>query len=257
MTSHENSGADLAQSSPEDSLRAGHTQHDLLPVQVDLGNISSDELTEDAALALLNRRDLPSKAVEEIGKNESLLKSRKACIALAAHPHAPRRLSLRLIRQFYTFDLMQFALNPAVMPDLRHIADELLIARLASISLGERLALARRASGTVVAALLLDKESRVFHAALENGRITEIAIIKALAHAAASRPLVEAVCRHSKWSVRREIRIALLRNAHTPLARAVEFARSVPPPLLRDVLHNSRLPEKIKNHLRDELKNKK
>jgi hypothetical protein len=233
------------------------SQHIVGHDQTHSENIADTVLTEDVALALLNRRDLPASAVEEIGKNGSVLKSRKACIALAAHPHAPRRLSLRLIRQFYTFDLMQFAMNPSVARDLKRIADDLLIARLASISLGERLALARRASAAVAAALLLDKESRVFHAALENGRITELAIVKALAHAAASGSFVEAVCRHRKWSVRREIRIALLRNAHTPLARAVEFARSLPPPLLRDVLHNSRLPEKIKNHLRDELKNRK
>jgi hypothetical protein len=220
-------------------------------------DLADTALTEDEALALLNRRDLPSSSVEEIAKNASLLKSRKVCIALAAYPHAPRRLSLRLIRQFYTFDLMQFAMNPAVAPDLKRVADDLLIARLPSLSLGERLALARRASGAVAAGLLLDKERRVFHAALENSRITELAIVKALAHGAVSGAFVETVCRHSKWSVRREMRIALLRNAHTPLARAVEFARSVPPPLLRDVLHNSKLPEKIKSHLRDELKNRK
>jgi hypothetical protein len=220
-------------------------------------DIADTVLTEDIALALLNGRDLPASSVEEIGKNESVLKSRKVCIALAAHPRAPRRLSLRLIRQFYPFDLMQFALSPAVAPDLKRIADDLLIARLASMSLGERLSLARRASGALAAALLLDRESRVFRCALENSRLTEIAIVKALAHAGSSAALVEVVCRHPKWSVRKEIRIALLRHQHTPLARAVEFARSLPPPLLRDVLHTSRLPEKIKRYLRDELKNRK
>jgi hypothetical protein len=254
MTSYENSGADSVRSPLEDSPDSAQ---DLPAAQIDLEDISFAGLTEDLALGLLNRRGLPAKAVEGIATNESLLKSRKVCVALAAHPHAPRRLSLRLVRQFYTFDLMQFALSPAVAPDLKRIADDLLIARLGSISLGERLSLARQASGVVVAALLLDKESRVFQAALENSRLTEVAIVKALGHTGASGAFVEAVCWHSKWSVRREIRIALLRNQHTPLARAVEFARSLPPPLLRDVLHNSRLPEKIKNHLRDELKNRK
>ncbi len=217
--------------------------------------IADAALTEDVALALLNGRDLPASSVEEIGKNESVLKSRKVCVALAAHPRAPRRLSVRLIRQFYPFDLMRFALSPAVAPDLKRIADDLLIARLASISLGERFSLARRASGAVAAALLLDKECRIFRSALENSRLTEMAVVKALAHAGAA--LVEVVCRHPKWSVRREIRVALLRNQHTPLARAVEFARSLPPPLLRDVLHSSRLPEKMKRYVGEELKNRK
>ena len=45
--------------------------------------------------------------------------------------------------------------------------------------------------------------------------------------------------------------VALLRNAHTPLARAIEFARRLRPSQLRDVLHTSRLPERIKEYLRN------
>jgi hypothetical protein len=48
-----------------------------------------------------------------------------------------------------------------------------------------------------------------------------------------------------------------LRNAHTPLARAIEFAGRIPPPLLRDILHASRLPEKTKEYLRKELKTRR
>jgi hypothetical protein len=52
-----------------------------------------------------------------------------------------------------------------------------------------------------------------------------------------------------KWSVRPETRAALLRNAHPPFARAIEFARRIPPAQLRDILHTSRLPERIKQYL--------
>jgi hypothetical protein len=207
-------------------------------------------LSEDLALAQLKNRDLPGEQIEELGRDRSLLKSRKVRFALAAHPHSPRPLSLRLIRELYTFDLMQLSLTPAVAADLKRLADELLVSRLASITRGERLSLARRSSSLVVAALLLDKESRVWQAALENPRLTEAAIVKALQVSGSSPAFVDALCHHSKWSVRHEIRVALLRNPHTPLARAVEFARRLPPPLLRDILHTSRLPEKMKACLR-------
>jgi hypothetical protein len=149
---------------------------------------------------------------------------------------------------------MQFALRPSVAADLKHFAAEQLMTRLPSVTLGERMMLARRASQRVAAALLLDKEPSVAHAALENARLTEAAVIKALLHPNASTAFVEAVCHHPKWSLRREIRLALLRSRHTPLARALDFARNLPPPLLRDVLHTSRLPEKIKSYLRENLK---
>src|SRR5579863_6653470 len=203
-------------------------------------------LTEDWALALLKSADLQADQIEQMGKNSAVMKSRKVRLTLAAHPRAPRRLALRLIREFYTFDLVQLARMPAAAADLKRVADDLLISRLTSITLGERISLARRSSAAVAAALLLDKEPSVWQPALENARVTEAAIVKALHRPAATAALVEAVCRHSKWSLRHEIRIALLRNSHTPLARAIEFARRLPPPLLRDVLHTSRLPEKVK-----------
>lgn len=181
------------------------------------------------------------------------MKSRKVRVALAAHPRAPRRIALRLIRELYTFDLMQFSLIPAVAADLKRVADELLVSRLASITLGERIALARRSSALVAAALLLDKESRVWQTALENPRVTEAAIVKALLRLAATPAFVKAVCHHAKWSLRPEIRMALLRNEYTPMARALEFARRLPPAQLRDILQASRLPEKIKAYLRKDI----
>jgi len=181
------------------------------------------------------------------------MKSLKVRLALAAHPRAPRRVALRLIREFYTFDLRQFALTPTAPADLKRVAEEQLIVRLSSITLGERISLARRCSATVAGALLLDKHSRVWQTALDNSRLTEAALVKALQRPQATPALVEAVCHHAKWSQRPEIRLALLRNPHTPLARALDFARRLPPTVLRDVLRASRLPEPVKVCLRQDL----
>lgn len=209
-------------------------------------------LSEDLALAQLVDRDMSSDGVEQIARNLELMKSRKVRLALAAHPKTPRRVALRVIRELYTFELMKFALTPLAPADLRHVADEVLLSRMASITLGERISLARRSSVLVSGALLLDKEKPVWQTALENPRLTESAVVKALQRTSAVPAFVEAVSHHAKWSVRPEIRIALLRNAHTPLARALEFARRLSPAQLRDILHTSRLPEKIKVYLRKE-----
>lgn len=129
------------------------------PAPVDLLRTAADpDLTEDLALALLKRPDLHSEVLEQLAKNASALKSRKVKIALASHPHTPRHVSVPLARQFYTFDLMKVALAPLVPADVKVSVDGLLISRLQTVTTGERLTLARRASGRVAAALLLEVE---------------------------------------------------------------------------------------------------
>ena len=233
-------------------FQAGELQDGFMDTPHSMGGVSSEvaAVSEDLVLAELKNCDLTPTAVEQISLNSAAMKSRKVRLALAAHPRTPRRIALRVIRELYTFELMRFALTSTVAADLRRVANELLISRLSSITLGERISLARRSSALVASALLLDKEMPVWHAALENPRLMEAGVVRALLRSGAAPTFVEAVSHHAKWSVRPEIRIALLRNAHTPLARAIEFARRLSPAQLRDILHTSRLPDKIKEYLR-------
>lgn len=240
-------------SSPEITTRSQSQPSDATASPPPSGDIADSTLSEDQTLALLQRQDLPAESIEQLARNAAVMKSRKARLAMAAHPRSPRHISLRLIREFYTFDLMRFALLPAAAADLRRAADEMLVKRFASITLGERISLARRASTTVAAALLLDKETRVWQTALGNSRLTEAAVVRALMHSAVTSAFVEAVCRHPEWSLRQEVRVALLRSRKTPPARALEFARRLPPAQLRDILRSSHLPEKVKTCLRKEL----
>jgi hypothetical protein len=210
-------------------------------------------LTEDLALAQLKHPDLSSEAIEQINRDTAVMKSRKVRIAIASHVRTPRRIAMRIIRELYNFELMQFALTPGPAADLKRIADELLLSRISSITLGERISLARRSSTMVAGALLLDKESQVWQPALENARLTEAAVVKALQRPTGARAFVEAVSHHPKWSLRHEVQVALLRNAHTPFYKAVEFAHRVPARQLKDILHTSRLSGEIKALLRKQV----
>ena len=219
-----------------------------------LAEAASDPgLTEDLALVLLKQSDVPKQVLDRLSRNSGVMKSLKVKLALVEHPRTPRHISTPMVRHLFTFDLMQVALTPVVPADIKMAAEESLIDRLERLSQGERLSLAHRASGRVAATLLIDAESRVIHAALENPRLTESAVIKALMRRDAPEAFVSAVCHHSKWSPRREIRVALLRNGKTPLSRALEFSRSLPPGLVREILHGSHLPAATKKGLLKEV----
>jgi hypothetical protein len=210
-------------------------------------------LSEDLALALLQRMDLPSEVLERLGKSRTAM-GRKVKLALVGHPKTPRHVSLSLLRQLFTFDLMQVALTPVIAGDIKVAAEETLLKRLESIASGARLSLARRASGRVAAALLLDAEPRVVQVALENPRLTEAMVRQALLRPESEAGLVRAVSEHPKWSLRREIRLALLHNPQTAIDRAMEFARSFTPAQLQEVLRSSRLPAIVKSAILSEVR---
>ncbi|HEV2690315.1 MAG TPA: hypothetical protein VGV35_17280, partial [Bryobacteraceae bacterium] len=134
---------------------------------------SDPRLTEDFALALLKRSDLPAEVLDRLSKNSGAMQSRKVKLVVVEHPKTPRHVSIPMVRHLFTFDLMQVALTPMVPADIKMAAEEALINRLDTVSSGEKLSLAHRASGRVAGALLLDSEPRVIYAALENSRLTE------------------------------------------------------------------------------------
>lgn len=174
-------------------------------------------------------------------------------LALVQHAATPRRVWMPLLRHLFAFELMKVTLSPAAPADVKKAAEDMLIGRLGTISLGEKLALGRRASGNVAGELLLDADARVVQRALENSRVTEASVVKAILHRKASATLVAAVCHHASWPLRREVRMAVLRNEHTPLARALEYARALPANLMAEILDHSKLPENVKAALLAEI----
>jgi hypothetical protein len=214
-------------------------------------------MNEDLALLFLTRRDLPPAALEALSKNGHAMKHRRVLAAIVAHVKTPRHVSLPIARHLYTFELLQIALTPAVPADVKMAVEDAIAMRLESISAGERLALAKRGSTRIAAALLLDKEPAVMQAALVNPFMTEVWIVKAIMSKDATPALVSEVAHHVKWSLRKEIRIALLKNDMTPLGRVLAFAQSMSAPVLREVLATSRLTAKVKEYLTKELENRK
>ncbi|HKW18125.1 MAG TPA: hypothetical protein VJO35_11525 [Terriglobales bacterium] len=198
------------------------------------------ELTEDAALALLNSADTASETLARLARSPIAAKSRKVLLGVVQHTRTPRHVSIPLLRRLFTFDLMQVTLTPNIAADIKRAAEEQIIVRLEAIPAGQKITLARRASGRVAAALLQEPDARVISPALENPQLTEALVVRALMKSAAPEVLFRLASKHAKWSLRREIQIALLRSEKTPIERARLFAKHFPEKFLRDVLPETR-----------------
>src|SRR5580700_10299138 len=156
---------------------AGFLHHPAAEVLLAL--LDNPALDETQLCLLLDRKDLPTEVLEEVGKRKHLLKNYRVKRALAFHPHTPRLMSLRLTRDLYLMDLAQLALTVGALPELKRIAENQLLARLAQLPLGQKITLARRGPDRVAGALLAEGHPQILSVVLDNAYLTEAQVLKA------------------------------------------------------------------------------
>jgi hypothetical protein len=210
-------------------------------------------LNEDLALAILKRRDLSVSVLEALVRNHGVMKHRKVLVNVAQHPRTPRHISLPLLRRLFVFELMHVALEPGVAADLKLLAEDVLGDKLETLSLGECINLARRASTGVAGRLLLHDQSPVIEAALQNPRMTEPSIVKSLGNNDVPATLLSMLAEHPKWSLRREIQIAIIRRPEATETVVLKVVAKLPKPAITDLLKQLSLPERREELLRTAL----
>jgi hypothetical protein len=188
-----------------------------------LALLDNPALDEPHLTLLLSRKDLPTEILEEIGRRKTFLKSYGVKKSLLLHPRTPRLMGLRLLKELYLMDLVQFALAPAVSAELKRYAEAQIVGRLPQLPLGQKITLARRGPSRVAGALLAEGHPQVLPVALENPYLTEAQVLKALAREKVPIHVVQAVANHRKWSQSYNVRLALVRNASTPVSVVLGF----------------------------------
>ena len=217
--------------------------------EVLLGLLDNPALDENLLGLLLSRKDLPQEVLEDIAGRKTFLKSYAVKKALVFHPRAPRLVSLRLLRDLYLMDLVQYSLSPGASAELKRHAEEYVIARLPQLPLGQRITLARRGPARVVGALMAIGHAQVLEIALENPRLTEAQVLKVLSREKLLQAVVLTVANHRKWSQYYNVRLALVRNEATPLSMVLGFLPELTVEDLRALAAPGVVPENLRKYL--------
>jgi hypothetical protein len=210
---------------------------------------SNPNLLESDLLRLLDRRDLPREAIQQIAAHKSVARSYPLKLAVVRHPKTPRLISLPFLKFLYLFDLVRVCQTPGVPADIKLVAEETILKKVESLPRGERITLARRSSGRVAAALLVTEDLELIRAVLENPYITEANLLRTLALENLPRAVFESIAADGKWSYRYYLRLALIRNPQTPLARVLEFLPDIAVNDLREVCLDRRMPEQVRKYV--------
>ena len=215
--------------------------------------LNNPALDETKLCLLLERKDLPGEILEEVGRRKHLLKNYRLKRALAFHPRAPRLISLRLLGDLYLMDLVQIALSPGVLAELKRSAEEQLLARLPQLPLGQKITLARRGPARVAGTLLADGHAKVIPVALDNPNVTEAQVLKVLSREKLPTALIPAISQHRKWSVSYNVRLALVRHPSSPLATILAYLPEITVSDLRELAAPGVVPESLRKYLQAEV----
>jgi hypothetical protein len=215
--------------------------------------LKNPRLGEDHLQALLKRRDLSEDLLKAVFRLDKVEAGHRLKVALVYNPGTPGAVVQTLLPQLYLFELANLCHLPGVTPDQKVAAERVIIQRLPTTPLGNKLTLARRGTGAVVAELFKEGDARLIEACLLNSRLKEAAILQFLGSSRATAETISAVARHPRWKSRPNIRLAILKNPHTPAVWFTLFLPALRIPELNNLLTSRRLTPRQKMLVEEEL----
>lgn len=214
-------------------------------------------LDEHHLLVLLKQRGLPDELFTILHHHlEAGSESYKLAFELARHPDTPSPIVLAVLPRLYLFDLAKISRHPQASPDQRLAAERLIIQRLPTQPLGNKLTLARQGTPTVVEALLKEGQPKVVAVCLDNPRLKEGAVHQFVSSKAASAETLSQVARHPVWQHRPNLQLAILKNPRTPLIWYTLWLPRLKRSAIADLLHSPRLTPQQKACIRQYLEHK-
>jgi hypothetical protein len=185
-------------------------------------------LDPPAVKTVLRNPYATAEVVDALASQPRLLSFYEVRRDIAMHPRTSEILALRLVQGLFWRDLSALGADTRLHPRVRRSADQLLVARLPELAVGEKVSMARRAGPGLLAHLRHDPNPRVIGAMLDNPRLTED-ILAPVAHSAATPgPVLALIAADRRWGLRYGLQVAICRNPGTPLATALRLL-----PLLR------------------------
>ncbi len=208
--------------------------------------VDNPALHREEMLLLLRNRRAPADLLERIGRDRRWNSHPEIKRALVLHRATPRTLARSLVPYLFWRDLADVAASPAVDPVVRRSAEKVLEIRMDEMTVGERIALARIASRTIVRSLVKSADARVLAGVLGNPRLVELDAVAIASNKALTAALLTELAGHWKWGSRRAVRLALASNRRTPVAVALRLAATLQVSDLRSLARDDKVPRIVR-----------
>lgn len=210
-------------------------------------------LTEDMALFVAKSKRSPQEVLGQLASDVRFKRSYKLMLAIVKNPRTPQRVALSLLKHIKLFDLADLSRNSFLPSVTRKRVELMLTERIPALAAGIKSAMSRRVSVSLLVTIMEHSTRRVIDSCLDSPRLTEDKLVRILHMERTRQQLVQAIAEHPKWSTRRPVRYALVRNFYCPMGRAELFIAEMRTQDLRELYHDSGVPESTKPFIYMEL----
>jgi len=213
----------------------------------------NSNLTEDQVRVLARRRNLTREIIESIYYDRRWKDSYPVMMALCKNPKTPQNISLSILKSLRIFDMADLTRNQQIPVAVRIRAEMDILERILTLPLGIKITLARRAGSAVLVKLLQDGMKEVSAVCLDSPVLTEGDICRIISMKKTSSQVIRQIAEHPKWSRRYDVRWALIRSNHAPLAIVVKFLENIKTTDLKELYEAPEVPSSTKPFLYREL----
>ena len=183
------------------------------------------QFAEKEALAVLENVHCDAVICQKIVQVQRLVAFYSVRLRLVAHRSTPQAHAVKLVHHLFWPDLLRLSVDVTVSAPVRRAIDNQLALRVDKLSLGEKIASAKRCSPALIKILLFDPDPKVFAALLVNQRVREDDLVLVAGSDRSSAEKVRLLAEDGKWSTRYAVRKALVMNPLTPRSIAASMLR--------------------------------
>jgi hypothetical protein len=209
-----------------------------------------NQLDELEVLQVLRSPYCTAGIAEHIAADPRLLDAHAVRELLAGFPGFTFGRALDLLGTLPWTSLLSLSQAPRTPPVIRRQAERKLLGLSATMALGEKIALARRAHRALFKVLIADGNRQILSALLDNPRLVENDVLVMLNTAEPPQEFFRVLAGHRKWGSYLRIKRALVECPRTPLPVALSVLVQFSSLDLQRVVERPDLPEDVRDAAR-------
>ncbi len=175
------------------------------------------EIKENTVILLLKNPYISSNTILKISENKKWMANIRVQAEIVNNPKTPQSLSMELLPNLPSIDLLKTAKNTRISPFLRRKAEIILLEKMKKIPIGEKVNITRRATVYMLKTIAQESNLKVLKALAENPRCTEHIICLSINRPYIPQEFFEYLMHHFKWKHRYSIKLSIVKSPCSPI----------------------------------------